>query len=203
MGTNTPDEIMYRMTQQHVDLSVISDSLSLSDDSVKEVGVITRTIDNFSEDDEIADVTPDVKPTPPTSPASLEPSSSPDMFEEDDTELLPADIKDKMYKFVKTFSTEELMEIGNMHGFFCSGKVSKDKILQSKAYRQTISVYLTTSTVRLQPGGENYETETIFNCNAKELAWMMIDVKVVETGAKVKERRSQSASARSLSLIHI
>ena len=125
------------------------------------------------------------------------------MFDEDegsdDTELLPIHLEDRMYRYVKTFEPEELVEIGNLHGFFSSGKVSKDKIIQFKAFNQTISIYLNTSTVRLQPGGDNYDRVTIFDCNAKEFAWLMIEVQVVETGAKLTTRRSRSATARSIS----
>ena len=196
-------KIMYRMTQRHVDLSVISDSISLSDDSVTEVAVITRTIENSDNEETLSDRTPEVDSTPQASPLSPALSSSPDMFEEDDnpddTELLPVHLEDRMYNYVKTFEPAELVEIGNLHGFFSSGKVSKDNMIQFKAFNQTISIYMNTSTVRLQPGGEKYDRVTIFECNAKEFAWLMIEVQVVQTGARLSLRRSKSATARSVS----
>ena len=103
------------------------------------------------------------------------------MFYED-RDLLPPNLVEKRYKYVGKLSVDELLDIGNLHGFFSTGIVSPDNILQFKALeaKQTVSIYVKTSTVRLQPGGKMYDRETIRNCNAKELALMMLEVQVVE-----------------------
>ena len=130
-----------------------------------------------------------------------------DMFEED-SELMPAALENNLYQTVNQLLPGELEEIGKTYNFICIDKTLRDKIYQFKArtIRQTITCYMQSGTVRLQPGGNTFHRETIYKCVAKDLALMMDNVNHVADGGTYnpkyypgsKRKRSLSEQGRSL-----
>merc|ERR1712131_217696 len=154
---------MYTITQRSAVLSIVSNSITLSDDSVTEIDQSSRTIRTIDDDDieelEDEEGSPEVKSTPsPVIPDS--PRSSYNMFEEEDwfeedSELMPLALENKFYQTVNHLLPGELEEIGKTYNFICIDKTHRDKIYQFKArtIRQTVTCYMQSGTVRLQPGG--------------------------------------------------
>ena len=121
---------------------------------------------------------------------------------------MPAALENNLYQTVNQLLPGELEEIGKTYNFICIDKTLRDKIYQFKArtIRQTITCYMQSGTVRLQPGGNTFHRETIYKCVAKDLALMMDNVNHVADGGTYnpkyypgsKRKRSLSEQGRSL-----
>ena len=154
---------MYAMTQRSADLSVVSDSISLSDDSITELDFSSRTIRTYDEDNEAPETpkTPEQQPTPertPSPPDSRKSTTSSVMFEED-SELMPL-CPNLMYQTVDQRLAKELEDIGKSYNFICIDRtMTYERLYQfkSRGIKQTITLYLKTGTVRLQPGGPYFQ----------------------------------------------
>ena len=214
-------ESMLQMLQRSIDIFALS--RSLSETSMTDAGALIRTFMN------LLSVSPNpLVPSPTSSSASRSSStgSDQDLFQfETGTPAQrplvsfgpPADLspviqndpnqdtsmESIIYTLLKNCTIAELHQLGETFGFSCIDKTTRDKIFQFKGHKQTVTVFMSTSTALMQPGGSEYPRTKIQHCRVKDLGIMLESIMSTEKYRpaavfpifeRAKRKRSRSSS---------
>ena len=105
-----------------------------------------------------------------------------------------------IHTLLKNCTIAELHQLGETFEFSCVAKTNENKIFQYKGHKQTVTVFMSTSTALMQPGGSEYPRTKIQHCRVKDLGIMLESIMSTEKHRPVfpifeRAKRNRSRSS--------